>query len=128
MCFFGFFFQGYHKRYFLFLPTSPHLYSQLQKDLYCTRGRKCQNSHFSLQYLYHLSSSEIMIPEGEYSDKKFQEGDNSAVTDATCHKRLKCLLQTIFNKLIIINPKSCLHWKKIMLKCLCLFGLLLAHT
>lgn len=62
---FGFFFsQGYHKRYFLFPLTLPHFCSQLKKDLY-----KCQNSNFSLQNLYHLSSSEIMIPKGEYSDK-----------------------------------------------------------
>lgn len=59
-----FFSQGYHKRYFLFPLTLPHFCSQLKKDLY-----KCQNSNFSLQNLYHLSSSEIMIPKGEYSDK-----------------------------------------------------------
>lgn len=69
----GFFFQGYHKRYFLFLLTLCHLCSQLQKDLNCTWGRRCQNSHFSLQNLYHLSSSEIMILKVEYSDKNLRK-------------------------------------------------------
>lgn len=106
------FFQGYHKRYFLFSPTLPHLYSQLQKDQYCTWGRKCQNSHFSLQYLCHLSSSEIMVAEGEFCNRKFGEGDSSAVTDHTCCETWKCLLQTILSKLFIIKPAIMLELEK----------------